>query len=68
MVCDPFGGSFTNGIAAYELGRRFIGCDIEEQNVRIGKQRLAEAIKDSKAVNSVAGRIEATAELDSKSA
>lgn len=44
IIYDPFGGSFTNAIASFQLGRRFVGCDAEEVNVRIGKQRLAEAM------------------------
>ncbi|MAX35773.1 MAG: hypothetical protein CME33_04295 [Gimesia sp.] len=68
MVCDPFSGSFTNGIAAYELGRRFIGCDIEEQNVRIGQHRLAEVIKDAKEGKAIAGEIKPAASQDIKTA
>ncbi len=44
LILDPFGGSFTTAVAAHELGRRFIGCDVEEQNVLLGKHRLAEAV------------------------
>tara|TARA_R110002167_G_scaffold77944_8_gene216080 strand:- start:6600 stop:6827 length:228 start_codon:yes stop_codon:yes gene_type:complete len=46
----------TNGITVHELGSRFIGCDIEEQNVRLGKLRLADAIKDAKDDRAVAGK------------
>jgi len=68
LVYDPFGGSFTNALAAFERGRRFIGCDIEEQNVRLGKHRLADAIKEAQDLKPAAARITAATELDSKSA
>jgi DNA modification methylase len=41
-VCDPLGGSFTTAVACIRSGRRFVGCDCEEQNVAAGQQRLAE--------------------------
>ena len=46
LVIDPCGGSFTTAIACAqpESRRRFIGCDIDEQSVRIGQQRLAEEV------------------------
>jgi DNA modification methylase len=43
LVCDPCGGSFTNAVGTYLLRRAFVGCDLDERNVRIGKQRVAEA-------------------------
>ncbi len=40
LVLDPFAGTFTTGFVAKELGRRFIGIEIEEEYVKIGLRRL----------------------------
>lgn len=40
LVVDPCGGSFTTAVACYRLKRQFIGCDIDEQCVRLGWDRL----------------------------
>lgn len=40
LVVDPFVGSGTTGVAAVSLGRRFLGCDIDEKAVKIARQRL----------------------------
>ncbi len=39
-VVDPFGGTFTTGIAALRAGRNFVGCEQSEKFFGIGKQRL----------------------------
>ena len=39
-VLDFCGGSFTNAEACYRTGRKFIGCDIDIDAVRIGQKRL----------------------------
>ena len=39
-VVDPCGGAFTTAVACDRLKRRFIGCDIDEQCVKIGIARL----------------------------
>lgn len=39
-VLDPFAGSGSTGVAALRLGRRFIGCDINPDYVRLAGQRL----------------------------
>ncbi|MEP6909523.1 MAG: class I SAM-dependent methyltransferase [Actinomycetota bacterium] len=41
LVVDPLLGSGTDGLACLELGRRFVGCDIDEDAVRISTERLA---------------------------
>lgn len=41
-VCDPFAGSGTTLVAAQELGKQYIGCDISAEYVAICKQRLAQ--------------------------
>jgi len=42
-IVDPFLGSGSVGLAALRHGRRFGGCDISAQAVKIARQRLAEA-------------------------
>ncbi|MGO9268096.1 MAG: DNA modification methylase [Candidatus Binataceae bacterium] len=42
LVCDPFMGSGTTGVAALKLGRRFVGSDIDGNNVSIARSRLDE--------------------------
>lgn len=40
LVLDPFMGSGTTCLAAQRLGRRYIGIDIDENNVATAEQRL----------------------------
>lgn len=42
-VLDPFMGSGTTGIAAVQLGRSFIGIEINPDYLAIAQQRIAEA-------------------------
>ncbi|RLC87698.1 MAG: hypothetical protein DRJ03_05330 [Chloroflexi bacterium] len=41
LVVDPFLGSGTTAVACRDLGRRFVGCDIDPKAVAIAKERLA---------------------------
>ena len=41
LVVDPCGGGFTTAVACRNLGRRFIGCDVEQGCVSRGSERLA---------------------------
>jgi hypothetical protein len=43
LVCDPFVGSGTMGIAARQLGRRFVGCDKEAEYVDMAQRRIGSA-------------------------
>lgn len=43
LILDPFAGVATAGVAALRLGRRFIGCEIEETYWRQGRERLEAA-------------------------
>jgi len=40
VVLDPFMGSGTTGVACKELGRKFIGIDIESSYVDLAKERI----------------------------
>ena len=42
VVCDPFAGSATSGIAANLLGRNFIGIEKESEFIEICKSRKDE--------------------------
>jgi len=43
-VLDPFCGSGTTGIAALELGFKFIGIEAEEEYVAIARDRITDAV------------------------
>jgi SAM-dependent methyltransferase len=47
LVVDPFLGSGTTAAAAVKLGRRFIGCDVNDGAVAIAQERLAAITKES---------------------
>jgi len=40
LVMDPFSGTFTTCFVAKELGRNFIGIELQEEYVKIGLRRL----------------------------
>ena len=40
LVADFYAGSHTTGEAALELGRHYIGCDINPKSLEIGNKRL----------------------------
>ncbi|MEM7229861.1 MAG: site-specific DNA-methyltransferase, partial [Planctomycetota bacterium] len=44
VVLDCFMGSGTTALAAVELDRQFIGCELTPEYVKLGRQRVAEAL------------------------
>ena len=45
IVCDPFSGSGTTGIAANLLGRDFIGIEKEDEFIEIAIRRKDEQMR-----------------------
>ena len=41
-VLDPFNGSGTTGLAAFEHGCRYTGIDLNEDYLELSKRRLAQ--------------------------
>lgn len=44
VVCDPCLGTGTTAVAALQLGRQFVGCDRDEQMIRIARERVAKEV------------------------
>jgi DNA modification methylase len=44
LVLDPFIGSGTTGVSAYELGRRFVGIELNPEYLAIAERRLNGAV------------------------
>ena len=47
-ILDPFTGSGTTGVAAINLGRKFIGIEIEPKYFEIACKRIEHAVEQSK--------------------
>ena len=41
LIVDPFLGGGTTGVVARDLGRRFVGCDIDAAAVHAARERVA---------------------------
>ena len=46
MILDPFAGSSTTGVAAIELGRKFVGCELEDDFLILSEKRLQTALSN----------------------
>lgn len=44
LVVDPFVCTGTTGVAALRLGRRFVGCDVDEEAATSARVRLSDVI------------------------
>lgn len=42
VICDPFSGSSTTGIATNLLGRKFVGIEKEDEFIKISLDRKRE--------------------------
>lgn len=49
LVLDPFAGAGTTWLAAHDLGRRFVGCELYAKNVTLAENRIAEHISKTAA-------------------
>jgi site-specific DNA-methyltransferase (adenine-specific) len=43
VIFDPFMGSGTTGVACMQLGRNFIGCEIDPTYYAIAEKRIKQA-------------------------
>jgi len=44
VVCDPFMGSGSTGVAAVQLGRKFIGVEVDEKHFSTACKRIADEL------------------------
>jgi DNA methylase len=49
LVCDPFVGGGATAVACATTGRRFIGCDVDEESVNTSRARVREGLDDQRA-------------------
>ncbi len=68
-VLDPFLGTGTTAIAAKQLGRHFIGLELDEKYARIARRRVAQAIESKLGefyVSEFLGKVRTVREVDAK--
>ena len=46
LIFDPFSGSSTTGIAAIKNNRKFVGCELDSEYIKLSKKRLENAISE----------------------
>ena len=44
VVCDPFMGSGTTGVACRELGREFVGCEQDKKYFELAAKAVGESV------------------------
>jgi site-specific DNA-methyltransferase (adenine-specific) len=47
VIMDPFLGGGTTGVCAVSMGRRFIGCDINEECINKSRERIIDSLNGS---------------------
>lgn len=60
LVCDPFMGSGTTGVACVRLGRKFIGIEIEPKYFDIACRRIEQAQRQGDMLRDIPAPIRAT--------
>lgn len=50
IVIDPFMGSGSTGVACMNLGRRFIGCEVEQRYFDIARRRIEDAQRQQRLI------------------
>lgn len=58
LIFDPFMGSGTTGVACKELGRNFIGCEIDKNYFEIAKKRIDSVDTESKLIQRQEEKVE----------
>lgn len=48
IVLDPFGGSFSTGVACHNVGRKFVGIEIDRERFEIGCRNLEDALRQQR--------------------
>lgn len=48
LVLDCFGGSFSTGVAALQLGRRFVGIEVDQERFSIGCKNLEDSLRQER--------------------
>jgi len=50
LVVDPFAGGGTTGVVCAVLGRRFLGCDIDGETVKLANARILDTINNAESI------------------
>jgi site-specific DNA-methyltransferase (adenine-specific) len=58
LVFDPFCGSGTSGVGAKELGRFFVGAELEEEFCELTQRRIRATVRGS-VLREISGRLSA---------
>jgi DNA modification methylase len=64
VVCDPFCGSGSTLVAARELGRQFIGIELDPDHHRTATKRLSGLIRESVSIAASSPRHRSIINLD----
>lgn len=51
VVLDPFNGLGTTGEVALELGRKYVGIDLNEEYLKVSQERLKRTVEEVKQLN-----------------